>query len=190
MPAGDEERWNARWSQATPGAAARVLTEHAHLLPPAGRALDLACGLGSNAVFLCERGLDVQAWDVSSVAVDRTAARLAGRGVACRRDVIERPPEPGSFDVVLVVHFLERALAPALNAALRPGGLLLVQTFTRERVSDRGPGRDAFRLAPGELLALHAGLQPVVYREEGRLGDLAAGWRDEAMLVARKPAAR
>ncbi len=187
MPAGDAERWDARWTGAEPGPPARVLTENAHLLPSGGRALDLACGLGSNAVRLAEAGLAVEAWDVSGVAAAATAARLGSRGVARRRDVVEAPPEPESFDVVVVVRFLDRALAPAIAACLRPGGLLLAQTFTQERVSGRGPGRDAFRLAPGELLTLYPGLEPVVYREEGRLGDLDQGLRDEALLVARRP---
>lgn len=187
MPRQDADRWNARWTGAEPGLAAPVLTDNAHLLPATGRALDLACGLGVNAAFLAEQGLDVEAWDVSEVAITAASARLGDRGAARVRDVVEQPPPPGSFDVVVLVRFLERALAPSVVAALRPGGLLFAQTFTQKRVSDRGPRTDAFRLAPGELLRLYEGLQPIVYREEGRLGDVARGLRDEAFLVARKP---
>jgi hypothetical protein len=53
-------------------------------------------------------------------------------------------------------------------------------------VTESGPGNADFRLADGELLALFAALKPLVYREEGRVGALDQGLRDEAMLVAQK----
>ena len=70
--------------------------------------------------------------------------------------------------------------------ALKPGGLIYYQTFTRQHVSNRGPQRTEFRLADQELLQLFSGLQVLFYREEGRAGDLQKGLRDEAMLVGRR----
>lgn len=177
--------------QAQGASAARVLLDHLHLLPARGRALDLACGLGGNALVLASRGLDTSAWDISPVAIEhvRAAAQAMGLAVDAQvRDVMAAPPEPESFDVIVVSRFLERALAPRLMDALRPRGLLFYQTFTRERVSERGPRTEAFRLGDNELLALFAPLQLVSYREEGRIGDLQLGFRDEAMLVAQKRA--
>jgi tellurite methyltransferase len=186
VAAGDAERWNAKWAGAEAGPPAEVLRANAHLLPREGRALDLACGLGSNALLLAERGLDVEAWDVSEVAIEAAQARhgsIVGRVV----DALQSPPPASSFDVIVMTRFLERELAPALVEALKPGGLLFTQTFAQTKVHDRGPRRDEWRLADGELLRLYSGLDPVVYREEGRLGDLSVGFRDEALLVARKP---
>lgn len=184
-------QWDARYREATPGepAPARVLAEFAHLLPAQGKALDLACGLGGNARFLARQGLEVQAWDISPVAVEklRQAAGAAGLAItAAARDVVADPPAAASFDVIVVSYFLERSLAPALAAALRPGGVLFYQTFTRERVSERGPSRDAFRLAPNELLALFPSLRLLAYREEGAVGRIDEGLRDEAYLVGLK----
>ena len=102
------------------------------------------------------------------------------------RDVAAKPPESGGFDVILVSYFLERKLASALIDALRPGGLLFYQTFTRATVADCGPSNPEFRLADNELLELFRPLRVRVYREEGRAGDLNCGWRDLAMLVAEK----
>lgn len=102
------------------------------------------------------------------------------------RDVIARPPEPASVDLLLVSFFLERELAPALVAALKPGGLLFYQTYSRAAVSDEGPASDRFRLADNELLELFAALKVRVYREERLLGDTRQGWRDRAMLVAER----
>jgi SAM-dependent methyltransferase len=133
--------------------------------------------------------LSVSAWDISAVAVAGLSALANAEGLPLRaevRDVVAEPPSPDSFDVIVVSHYLERGLAPALIRALRPGGLLFYQTFTVAKVSDYGPRNPAFRLQANELLQLFADLQLLVYREEGRVGDTAQGFRDEAMLVAIK----
>lgn len=183
-------KWDARHAQAGDGPPepARVLRDFGHLLPTCGDALDLACGLGGNALWLARRGLSTRAWDLSPVAIERLRAQPEqGRLTAEVRDVCAEPPPAGSFDVIVVSHFLDRGLFPALCAALRPGGLLFYQTFTRERVSGHGPANPEFRLAPNELLALVSGLRLLVYREEGVAGDPELGLRDEAYCVAMQP---
>ncbi|MES9966546.1 MAG: class I SAM-dependent methyltransferase [Sedimenticola sp.] len=182
--------WDRRHAAAEGlGEPARVLEENLHLLPPGGDALDLACGRGVNAMLLAQAGLNVTAWDSSVVAIARLdeAANEAGLKISAEvRDVVDAPPEPGSFDVILVSHFLDRSLVQAISAALRRGGLLFYQTFSEERVSDAGPSNPGFRLADNELLTMFDSLDVRVYREEGRLGELSRGWRDRAMLVAEK----
>jgi tellurite methyltransferase len=185
------DKWDARYQDADPAQATpcRVLAEFAHLLPGGGRALDLAAGLGGNALLLAERGFETEAWDISPVAVDKLNAHARGRALpltASVRDVEREPPEPAAFDVIVVSYFLERGLAPALIDALRPGGLLFYETFTREKVDDTGPSNPDFRLAPNELLALFTPLRIVVYREEGLVGDTTRGWRNEAILIGMK----
>lgn len=181
-------RWQARY-QATEGEPrpARVLRELGFLLPCRGRALDLACGRGGNALLMAAQGLDVSAWDYAPAAIEDLQRRARERGLDIHaevQDVIAAPLPPDSFDVISVSYFLERDLAPAIAAALRPGGLLFYETFTREAVTDNGPSNPAFRLAPNELLRLFSGLRVVDYCEHARLGDLSAGQRDIASLVA------
>ena len=170
---------------------AEVLLENRHLLPQRGRALDLACGLGGNALLLAEQGLAVSAWDISPVAIERLQAFADDRGLrnlrAEVRDIERQPFDAESFDVIVVSYYLERGLAPAIMQALRPGGLLFYETFTRIATGDKGPSNPAFRLGDNELLALFSGLTLRVYREEALLGDPAQGSRDIAMLVAQKP---
>ena len=185
-----ENKWNTRYRNAqTIPEPAWVLQENQHLLPPGGRALDLACGLGANARLLSEHGLETFAWDFSPVAIERcntlsNAAALSLHGEV--RDVIKHPPSPESFDVIVVSHFLERTLAPVLCTALRPEGLLFYQTFTKARTDDTGPSNPCFRLDDNELLHLFASLKVLVYREEGQVGNVQLGFRDQAMLVAQK----
>lgn len=89
----------------------------------------------------------------------------------------------------VVSYYLCRDIIPAVIQALKPGGLVYYQTFIRQRVSDRGPKRMESRLADQELLHLFSGLQVLFYREEGCVGNVQKGIRDEAMLVGRKKGA-
>lgn len=184
-----DERYRQSESAAGPDDTALVLTQNAHLLPATGRALDLACGLGANALFMAQRGLSVSAWDVSPVAIDRLQQAAARQELSLQlevRDVVSQPPQPAQFDVIVVSRFLERQLVSPLMEALKPGGLLFYQTFITDKVSDRGPDNCAYRLARNELLTLFSWLRIVVYREEGLVGDVQQGFRDEALLVGQK----
>lgn len=167
-----------------------VLRQFDHLLPSTGRALDLACGAGGNALYLARLGLDTVGWDYAPSAVRNLAALADGLPlVAELRDVIASPPTGSTFDVICVGHFLERALCPAIAAALRPGGLLYYQTFVRERVAPVGPSSGKFLLAPNELLTLFPDLLVRAYRDEGQVGDPERGVRNVAQLVVQAPVA-
>lgn len=184
--------WDERYRAAEPDwpLPSAVLRDYAHLLPPRGTALDLACGRGGNALFLARLGLSVDAWDLSAVAIEQVGefAREQRLDVSATvRDVVAEPPSSVNYDVITVSYFLERALAPVLMAALRPGGLLFYQTFGPERVAGRGPRNPAYRLEQGELLRMFAALTPCLYREEGGFGNLEQGLRGEVMFIGARP---
>jgi len=103
-----------------------------------GRALDVGCGEGADAIWLAQRGWSVVATDISRVALERGAqhARDSDPAASARidwlqADLLLRPPEPDSFDLVSA-QFMQlppeaRAwLFTALAAAVRAGGTLLV----------------------------------------------------------------
>ena len=191
-PAQWDERYRDDFSAETLPVAVRVLTENIYLLPTQGRALDLACGRGGNALLLAQRGLQVQAWDYSEVAIDQLKQFAMQQGVEIEadiRDVVKHPPEPNTFNVVVVSRFLDRTIMPELISAVAPGGILFYQTFVQEKVDDGvGPSSSSFLLQPNELLKMASSLRILVYREEGLQGDAAQGFRNEALLVAQKPA--
>ena len=139
-------KWNERYLAATGGPnAAQVLKENLHLLPARGRALDMACGLGANAILLAQQGLEVAAWDIADIAVAslQDVALKQQLTIQARvRDVETHPPEPATFDVIVVSYYLDRDIISALIQALKPDGLIYYQTFTRQRVSARGPQQD------------------------------------------------
>jgi SAM-dependent methyltransferase len=188
----DKAKWDRIYGQRNPvdPQPAEVLLQNRHLLPKHGIALDLACGLGGNSLLLAEQGLEVHAWDISSVAIERLDNLAQQHQCQIRTrvlDVKSHPPEPDSVNVLVVTHFLVRNMAEDLTAALKPGGLLFYQTFCRDKVFEEGPGNPDYLLQDNELLQLFTGLKVRVYREESLLGDHHQGWRNQAMLVAEKP---
>ena len=122
------ERDGAMWSGRPNG---RLVAEVAELTP--GRALDVGCGEGADAIWLAQRGWTVTAIDISEVAVSRArdAAGLAGATVewVCG-DALQTPFPPRSFDVVSMQYpAMPKAAGEAavhgLLDTVRPGGLLL-----------------------------------------------------------------
>jgi SAM-dependent methyltransferase len=166
-------------------APARWLTDHAHLLPSSGTALDVACGRGRHALWLAGRGLSVRAIDRDGdgVAVLRAEAQRRGLHISAEQHDLENGDAGlgvGTADVIVVVHYLHRPLFPALISALRPRGLLVYETFTHAQALRGKPTNPAFLLAPGELMQLVRPLEVIASRE-GVFED-----RDVASVVAKK----
>jgi len=159
---------------------ARWLTDHADLLPPEGVALDVACGRGRHALWLAAHGFRVDAFDRDPEAVAAVAVEAAARGLAIDARVVDlesgaQALPADTFDVIVVVHYLHRPLFPALTAALRVGGVLVYETFTRAQARRGKPTNPAFLLESGELPRLVAPLEILAQREgtfDGR--DVAA----------------
>jgi SAM-dependent methyltransferase len=149
----------------------RWLVDHAHVLPTAGNALDVASGSGRNAFWLAARGLDALAIDRDAQAIDTIRRAAHGLNLPLRAEVVDlETADPAlaiaAFDVIVVVHYLHRPLFPKLRAALRPGGVLIYETFTRAQAQRGRPTNPAFLLEPGELRALVSPLH-VLFEREG-----------------------
>jgi len=147
-------------------------------LPSSGRALDVACGRGRNAVWLAQQGFATTAIDREPSVVAALDARVRREGLPLTalamdlESVVGVTLGEGAYDVVVVVHYLHRSLFPALLAALRPGGVLVYETFTVAQAARGRPTNPAFLLEPGELPRLVAPLAVVAAREgdyEGRM---------------------
>jgi 2-polyprenyl-3-methyl-5-hydroxy-6-metoxy-1,4-benzoquinol methylase len=149
---------------------ARWLNDHAHLLPTAGDALDVACGRGRHALWLAARGLRVHAVDRDQDAIDALQIEAERRGLEVSADAVDLESggpvvAASSYDVIVAVHYLHRPLFPQLVAALRPGGVLVYETFTTAQAVRGKPTNPAFLLEPGELRRLVVPLEVLAQRE-------------------------
>jgi SAM-dependent methyltransferase len=165
------------------------LTDHRSLLPARGDALDVACGRGRNALWLAAQGFVVRAVDRDRAAVEALESeaermQLPIEGVVV--DLESGDPRLGvsAFDLVVVTNYLHRPLFPSLLAALRPGGTLVYETFTREQARRGKPTNPAFLLEPDELRQLVAPLVILAAREGEAEG------RAVASVIARRPGTR
>ena len=186
-----KKKWDQIYSETSESSItpAYVLKEYQYLLPKTGTALDIACGLGGNAILLAQQGLNTQAWDISEQAIQKLVQHCETNNIkltAKVQDAHEHPPTANSFNVICVSYFLEREITEDLISALKPNGLLFYQTFIKESVSEHGPRNPNYRLDENELLKMFSSLHTLVYQELGRIGDTEQGLRDTAILVAQK----
>lgn len=143
-------------------------------LLPAGKALDLACGAGRNALYLAGLGWRVTAVDRSPAALRllRERAALSG-GIDVRRADLNRgefPILPDSYDLICDSLYLQRDLFESIRNGTRPGGVFAGVILLQQ------PDRDArFRLAPGELRREFESWKILYYSET-----------DAARILARK----
>ncbi len=189
-PATIEKKWNKIHTKNNSTQVAQVLKENSFLLPKQGKALDLACGLGSNALLLADHGLDTYAWDISSVALKKLQQTALKKHLilSTKQVVIEANNLPkNTFDVIIITHFLDRSLTNAIMDSLKTGGLLFYQTYVRDKIDPNGPNNPDFLLARNELLQLFQPLLLVSYRENSLIGKLECGERNEAFYIGQKP---
>ena len=150
------------------------LLSNALLAPAGARTLDVACGRGRHALLLASAGNSVRAIDRDPSRVERLRAIARGLRLPLDAEVVD--VERGAvslgqddWELILVFNFVSRSLFPALACALRPGGILICESFTREHAERYGrPSRTEHLLEPGELVSLVAPLE-VVRQREGEL---------------------
>ena len=186
MPDWDRHYLTREVAEQTP---ADVLTSNSHLLPGTGKTLDYACGLAANGCWLAHRGFDVTVWDQSKIAINKIqqySDQYLLNIKAEVRDLENKLSTTEQFDIVTACFFLHRPTLDNLKNLLKPKGLLFYQTFSGERMNDRGPSNPEFRFRPGELLKTFADMEILYYREDQQYGDLDKGIRDQALLVAVK----
>jgi tellurite methyltransferase len=178
----DRIRWNEKYRVKTNSGAPSDIVTRFYSLGKPGRALDIAAGMGKNALFLAEKGFEVDAVDISDVAMDALADRHLRVHARCRDlDTYDIPG--GRYDLILNIRYLNRRLFPYIIEGLKPGGLLVFETFI-EKPGENGVSmhRD-FLLRENELLHAFLALQVLHYEEKNVSG--SKGPEQVASLVAR-----
>lgn len=182
---GDENRRRAdrgrREPYRSPDEPASVVREAVdRAVLPSGRALDVATGVGGNAIFLAEYGWEVDAVDISRSMLYRARERAARRSASVNwilADVDSYCFPVEAYAVVTVSYFDARERLSAVKTALEPGGVLCYEHHLRSE-DGSGPGA-RYRFEPNELRAACSELSIRRYVED-RTGD-------RVEMVARKP---
>lgn len=188
----DRDRWDDRYAG---GAYAGRLHASALLvdwLPrlPRGRALDVACGRGRNALYLAAAGYEVDAVDISPVALALAAGAAHASGLRIRwheHDLDLPLPGTATWHVIVVTRYLNLPRVRELVRRLEPGGVLLCEVLLAVPSPETGPRDARFRAAPGALRDAAAPLV-LLHDEEGRIVDPDGTAVDVARIVARHDA--
>ena len=141
-------------------------------------ALDLACGLGQNGLWLAAQQYVVSLIDISRVALTHAQTEAAQRNLRSVNffqldlDSIELKNE--AYDLVCVFRFLSRDLMPQIRAAIKPGGRILYQTFNTRYLTIRPNMDPDYLLGVGELVGFFGDWKVLHISEPEHISQLVA----------------
>jgi SAM-dependent methyltransferase len=183
MSAQDRVRWDAiyrehrNWPFPPPDPLLLSFTPH----PPDDRecrALDLACGLGQNGLWLAGQGYIVDMMDISRAALSRAREEMAIRNLRSvnllQVDIDELDIEEETYYFVCVFRYLKRDLFRKITAAVQPGGRIIYETFNTNYLQLVPEFNRAFLLDVGELVGYFDGWQILHHSDEGHISQVVA----------------
>ncbi|MGU9956470.1 MAG: class I SAM-dependent methyltransferase [Arenicellales bacterium WSBS_2016_MAG_OTU3] len=119
-----------------------------------GHALDLASGVGQNALWLAGQGYKTTAIDGSQRALDYCKQEAKNRTLCVTTQAVDLDnhslPE-NEFDVIVVVRYLNRSLFENIRNALKPNGLIFYKTFNQNHLMTKPDFNPDYVLKNGEL---------------------------------------
>lgn len=142
-----------------------------------GNALDFACGLGPNSLYIAERGLHVKAVDISDIAIQYVKEQAEKRQLSIDPVVSDLTDWKNmnlmiqSFDLIIITYYLDRTIFPRLKSMTKKDGYLFMETYFVSPSSKGDAVSERFKLKPGELLSVFQDWQILFYEEnehEGR----------------------
>lgn len=177
MALDDQLRWDKQYESARGvGAPSRFLREclESESWPLLhGRALDVACGQGRNAIYLAQRGFVVTAMDISSVALDEGQRRAQATELVIdwqQADLEVATLAADEYDLVINFNYLQRSLIEPIKKAVKPGGRVVFETYLIDQASIGHPKNPNYLLKHNELLDLFGDFRVLHYRE-GKFSD-------------------
>ncbi|WP_394231323.1 class I SAM-dependent methyltransferase [Niallia oryzisoli] len=138
-----------------------------------GTALDLACGLGGNSMFLANLGYQVKAVDISDVAIEYLQLQSEKKQLTMQPRMADLTDWQSlglveeSFDLILITYYLDRSIFPLLKTVLKENGYFFMETFYLSPKNEQIVS-DQFKLKPNELLEVF-GSWKILYYEENEL---------------------
>ena len=149
-------------------------------------AIDLGCGGGRDAVFLAKQGWQVTAIDSEARVIKRAKQLAARAGASVKFRCCDLKKEgcltDQSFDLVMVMRFLNRDLYEPIKTMVKPGGWIVFQTFVEGVEKFYSPKNPNFILKVGELTQVFSDFKIITDRMETLLDG-----RPVVSFIAQKP---
>jgi tellurite methyltransferase len=189
VPLEDRDRWEERYRSGrhSPNEPpSEFLVAHADRI--SGRVLDVAAGTGRNALFLARRGASVEALDISFTGLCLARREAAAEGLtllAAQVDLENFPLPQRRYDAIINIRYLQRSLFVAFRQALKPGGIILFETFLIDQQALSEHRAATYLLQRGELRAAFSGWDVLSYQEG--CYQTSCGPSYLARMIARRP---
>jgi len=164
------KKWNQRYRELEKLPKVNESVKRFAKMAKRGRALDIACGAGQNALYLSNLGFKVDAIDIASEGLKFIENRPSINTI--ETDITQYEPPKEGYDLIVSIHFLERSIFPKIPGWLKEGGLVICETFTYKKQNFN----PAYTLQKNELLHLLDTLEIIHYKLQG----------DKALAVAKK----
>ena len=180
----DRERWEKKYSaNFVPIGNVAVVEKYAKLAT-GKKALDIACGMGRNSKFLAKEGFEVEALDISPLAINslKNIENISPKEV----DFDTYQLEENRYDLIVCTYFLKRELFPQIERALKEGGIFIFETFMHHSKNTKVPSNQAFLLKEGELEATFSERYEILHLEEFMAQDRCGEYIMKASMVAKK----
>ncbi len=150
----DKEKWNKKYQETESLTKDR---DPCRKLVPAikeakiGKALDVACGTGRNSIYLASHGFDVDAVDISEVAIEILDEKKIQNISSKIVDLDIYTPKEDHYDLIVMSNFLDRDLIPSLKIALKVDGILVIETYMNHETNMKKSSNPDFLLKENEL---------------------------------------
>jgi len=182
----DRDRWDARFAKTDYFMGKDpipFLVAHVDLLPK-GKALDLAMGEGRNGVFLAGKGFQVYGLDISPKGLEKAQKLAAEKHVSIETKAVDLEQyqlERDAYDLVLCTYYLQRSLVPQIKAALKSGGMVVIETYNLDYLKYNSRFRREWALEKNELLDWFKDFKILRYQE------IDDGKEAYSSIIAQKP---
>jgi 2-polyprenyl-3-methyl-5-hydroxy-6-metoxy-1,4-benzoquinol methylase len=145
----DRERWDKKYqNNPIPTKIVEIVERYAKLAT-GKKVLDIACGMGRNSKFLASNGFEVDALDISPIAIENLKNTKNIRAVEVDFDTYNL--KENSYDLIVCTYFLKRSLFPQIEKALKEDGVFIFETFIHHPDNTKAPSNRSFLLEEGEL---------------------------------------
>ncbi|MEA3522123.1 MAG: methyltransferase domain-containing protein [Campylobacterota bacterium] len=180
----DKKNWNEKYSKNPKQECASALLEKYIDQANIGQALDIACGTGRNTNFLHVKGFEIDAVDISDYALSQIVDAPTIKTIETDLDKYHIAPK--RYDLIVNTNYLNRRLVSQIKDGLKPGGLLVFETFMLAHGDFKIPTMNLdYLLRKNELLHSFIGLDIIYYEEHIETNEQGDRVK-KASLVAKK----
>ena len=149
MAVEDKQKWNKKYqNNPISDKPIKLITDFSKLATGT-KTLDVACGMGRHSKYLASQGFEVDALDISSLAID--ALQDIPNINPIEVDFDTYTLSKNSYDLIVCTFFLKRELFPQMISALKENGILIYETFVYHPDNQQVPSQRSYLLEEGEL---------------------------------------